>query len=111
MNMSFLQGFDEERESIFHFDNGFDNSLIVNLNNSSMLDQSNIFSSKKKEKLNNFNLAKEAKNENNISNTSNFSTPSYFEETLSKNTDNPEYTISPKNTYVNFFKMTQILRI
>ena len=85
MNMSFLQGFDEERESIFHFDNGFDNSLIVNLNNSSMLDQSNIFSSKKKEKLNNFNLAKEAKNENNISNTSNFSTPSYFEETLSKN--------------------------
>ena len=50
-----------------------------------MFDQSNIFGSKEQENFNNFNLAKEAKNETNISNTNNFSTPSYFEESLSKN--------------------------
>ena len=86
MNMSFFQNFDEDRESVFHYDNGFDDSLyIVNLNNSSLFDQSNIFGSKEQENFNNFNLAKEAKNETNISNTNNFSTPSYFEESLSKN--------------------------
>ena len=84
--MSFFQNFDEDRESVFHYDNGFDDSLyIVNLNNSSLFDQSNIFGSKEQENFNNFNLAKEAKNETNISNTNNFSTPSYFEESLSKN--------------------------
>lgn len=86
MNMSFFQNFDEDRESVFHYDNGFDDSLyIVNLNNSSLFDQSNIFGSKEQENFNNFNLVKEAKNETNISNTNNFSTPSYFEESLSKN--------------------------
>ena len=86
MNMSFFPNIDEDRESIFHYDNGFDDSLyIVNLNNSSMLDQSNIFGFKKKENPNNFNLIFEAKNETNISNTNNFSTPSCFEETLTKN--------------------------
>lgn len=86
MNMSFFQNFDEDRESVFHYDNGFDDSLyIVNLNNSSLFDQSNIFGPKEQENFNNFNLAKEAKNETNISNTNNFSTPSYFEESLSKN--------------------------
>ena len=84
--MSFFQNFDEDRESVFHYDNGFDDSLyIVNLNNSSLFDQSNIFGSKEQENFNNFNLVKEAKNETNISNTNNFSTPSYFEESLSKN--------------------------
>lgn len=86
MNMSFFQNFDEDRESVFHYDNGFDDSLyIVNLNNSSLFDQSNIFGSKEQENFNNFNLVKEAKNETNISNNNNFSTPSYFEESLSKN--------------------------
>jgi len=84
--MSFFQNFDEDRESVFHYDNGFDDSLyIVNLNNSSLFDQSNIFGSKEQENFNNFNLVKEAKNETNISNNNNFSTPSYFEESLSKN--------------------------
>lgn len=86
MNMSFFQNFDEDRESVFHYDNGFDDSLyIVNLNNSSLFDQSNIFGSKEQDNFNNFNLVKEAKNETNISNNNNFSTPSYFEESLSKN--------------------------
>lgn len=86
MNMSFFQNFDEDRESVFHYDNGFDDSLyIVNLNNSSLFGQSNIFGSKEQENFNNFNLVKEAKNETNISNNNNFSTPSYFEESLSKN--------------------------
>lgn len=86
MNMSFFQNFDEDRESVFHYDNGFDDSLyIVNLNNSSLFDQSNIFGSKEQENFNNFNLVKEAKNETSISNNNNFSTPSYFEESLSKN--------------------------
>ena len=86
MNMSFFHNFDEEKESIFHYDNGFNDSLyIVNLNNSSMLDQSNIFDYKKHENFSNFNPIKEAKNETNISNTNNISTPSYVEETSSKN--------------------------
>lgn len=84
--MSFFHNFDEEKESIFHYDNGFNDSLyIVNLNNSSMLDQSNIFDYKKHENFSNFNPVKEAKNETNISNTNNISTPSCVEETLSKN--------------------------
>ena len=86
MNMSFFQNINEDKESIFHYDNGFDDSLyIVNLNNSSMLNQSNIFGFKTKENFNNFSLANKAKNETSISNTNNFSTPSYFEETLTKN--------------------------
>ena len=86
MNMSFFHNFDEEKESIFHYDNGFNDSLyIVNLNNSSMLDQSNIFDYKKHENFSNFNPVKEAKNETNISNTNNISTPSCVEETSSKN--------------------------
>lgn len=85
MNMSFLQNLDEERESFFHFDNGFEDSLyLVNLNNSSFLDQSNIFGSEKQENFNNFNFVKEAKNETNISNTNNFSTPSDFDENVLK---------------------------
>ena len=86
MNMSFFKNIDEDKESIFHYDNGYDDSLyLVNLNNSSILGQSNIFGFKKKENFNNYSLVKEAKNETNISNTNNFSTPSYFEETLTKN--------------------------
>jgi hypothetical protein len=50
-----------------------------------MLNQSNIFGFKTKENFNNFSLANKAKNETSISNTNNFSTPSYFEETLTKN--------------------------
>ena len=84
--MYFSQNIDEDNESIFHFDNGFENSLyMLNLNNSSILDQSNIFGSKKLENFKNFNLVKEAKNETNISNINNFSTPSYFEENSTKN--------------------------
>ena len=83
--MSFFQNFDEENVSFFHFDKGIEESFFFdNYNNTSNFNQSNIFDFEKYENLNIFN-AKEAKNDTDLSNIINLTTPSYLEENLSKN--------------------------